>query len=814
MNETEIRIIIDHLLRQAGWRLPGDIAPNVRAGQRITGERSLEADYVLNDDKCFPLAVLEVKRSEIGALSGKEQAREYAKELKAPFVILSNGKEHYFWNMAKHHEPMLIKKLFRPDELKEQAENLSNARDFHSQIINEQYISNAQGENCPPHKRRKLRNYQIDAVKAVQSAAAAGRGAFLLEMATGTGKTLVAAAAIRLFLMTQNTRRVLFIVDRLELEDQAKQNFEWYFGNSWETVVYKEHLDDWNRAEVLVSTVQTLAAGDRYKSFSPLQFGLVIVDEAHRAISGRNARAVFDYFHAYKLGLTATPKDYMKNTAKSGISPREQDARKLRDTYHIFGCADGTPTFRYDLEQGAAENNLIMPRTIDVRTDVTTEMFSEKGFYFIADDDNDDENDNAKTEKGPYWKSDFEQMFFSDATNRVICRAIIENAMCDPLSGDVGKSIVYCVSQRHAEKITAILNELAAQQFPGVYQSDFAQQVTSNVKDAQDRARRFANNTLGGRTRALEGYDSTKTRVCVTVGMMTTGYDCPDILNICMLRPIFSPSEFIQIRGRGTRPHKFQYDGGGGDIRKADKDTFMLFDFFAVCEYFQTKDYDEQLSLTSSDESRGRDDNKKEITPPKDGVYGGPDEIKRKIEIVFGEGMRIDQKQNADADAEQKLLTDNELQQAVKEKRMSDVEFLCGKNHPKEIIDFLQRRAKQHSILTHRRVNIGEILMLIFDEITELESREEMMDKETEKFIAGLKSDDSDMTAAAAEIFKACLDDKEVMEIIENETFADLADNSVLSIETCGKVPREIRLSIVKYLKTKIDLDIYTQNAA
>ena len=814
MNETEIRIVIDRLLRQAGWRLPGDKAPNVRAGQRITGERNLEADYVLENDRRFPLAVLEAKRSEIGALSGKEQAREYAKKLKAPFVILSNGEEHYFWDIARH-EPLLIKTLPKPDELKERVEILSTARDFNSQTINEQYISSAQGENCPPYKRRKLRDYQVQAVQAVQNAAAVGERAFLLEMATGTGKTLVAAAAIRLFLMTGNARRVLFVVDRLELEDQAKQNFELYFGNSWQTAIYKEHRDDWNRAEVLVSTVQTFAAGNRYKNFSPFEFDLLIVDEAHRAISGRNARAVFDYFCAYKLGLTATPKDYIKNTAKSGITPREQEARKLRDTYHTFGCAGGIPTFRYDLEQGAAENNLIMPQTIDARTNVTTKIFSEKGFYFIADDNNDDESDNVQTEKGPYWKSDFEKMFFSDATNRAICRAIIENAMCDPLSSDVGKSIVYCVSQRHAEKITAILNELAAQQFPGVYQSDFAQQVTSNVADAQDRARRFANNTLGGRTRALEEYDSAKTRVCVTVGMMTTGYDCPDILNICMLRPIFSPSEFIQIRGRGTRPHKFQYDGGGGDIREADKNTFMLFDFFANCEYFETMDYNEKLSLTSRDES-GREGDKGESKPPEEhpdaAIYKGKDEILRILTVEFAQGMRIDNERNTSA--EQKLLEDEELRQAVKENRLDDAKSLCGKNHPKEIIDFLQGQATRHSRLTHRLVNVGEVLMLIFDEITELKNREEMMDEETEKFIPGLESDDAEIITAAAEIFKACLDDKEVMEIVENGTFADLADSSVLPPETCKKVPKEIRLSIVKYIKTEIDMDIYTQIAA
>ena len=814
MNETETRIVIDRLLRQAGWRLPGDEAPNVRAGQRISGERNLEADYVLEDNRRFPLAVLEAKRSDLGALSGKEQAREYAKSLKAPFVILSNGEEHYLWHIAKH-EPMLIEAMPTLDKLKKRHSILSTTQDFNSQTINENYIADAQGKSCPPHQRRILRDYQIQAVQAVQNAAATGGHAFLLEMATGTGKTLISAAAIRLFLATGHARRVLFIVDRLELEGQALRNFDLYFGNSNKTVIYKEHKDDWNHATVLVSTVQTLAADNCYKDFSPLDFDLVIVDEAHRAINGHSARAVFDYFCAYKLGLTATPRDYMSIETKSGASLKEQEARKLRDTYYTFGCPNGVPTFRYNLEQGAAENNLIMPHIIDARTSVTTEMLAERGFcFFDSDDDNADGSNDNKEEKGPYWRSDFERKFFSDATNRAICRTIIENAMCDPLSADVGKSIVYCISQRHAEKITAILNQLAAEIFPGIYQSDFAHQVTSNVQDAQEYTRRFAANNLGGKTRALEAYDSSKTRICVTVGMMTTGYDCPDILNICMLRPIFSPSEFIQIRGRGTRPHKFYYDGDG-KIRKEDKNTFKLFDFFANCEYFETTNYDEQLSLTSGGK-RNRDGDKGESKPPEEhpgaAIYEGEDEILRILTLKFAKGMRIDKARNMDA--EQKLLKDEELRRAVKENRLDEAESLCDKNRPKEIIDFLQRQATQHSILTHRRVNIVEILMLIFDEITELESREDMMDNETKKFIDELKSDDEKMTAAAAEIFKACLDDKEVMEIVENGRFAELANKPVLSTETCKKVPKEIRLNIVKYIKTEIDMDIYTQIAA
>jgi type I restriction enzyme R subunit len=125
--------------------------------------------------------------------------------------------------------------------------------------------------------------------------------------------------------------------------------------------------------------------------------------------------------------------------------------------------------------------------------------------------------------------------------------------------------------------------------FPGKYNSDFAVQVTSIIPEAQQFSISFANNNLNGHTRVLEGYISSKTRVCVTVGMMTTGYDCEDILNLCLMRPIFSPTDFIQIKGRGTRPYTFRHrkkENGHAEEDKAQKGTFKLFDFFATCEYF------------------------------------------------------------------------------------------------------------------------------------------------------------------------------------------------------------------------------------
>ena len=174
-------------------------------------------------------------------------------------------------------------------------------------------------------------------------------------MATGTGKTLTSAAVIKLFLRSGNARRVLFLVDRLELEDQAKKVFSKMLANDYQTVIYKENRDDWRRAEIVVTTVQSLLFNNKYQQlFSPTDFDLVISDEAHRSIGG-NARAVFDYFIGYKLGLTATPRDYLKKYVKSTSAtqdPREAERRLLLDTYRTFGCENSQPTFRYSLLDG------------------------------------------------------------------------------------------------------------------------------------------------------------------------------------------------------------------------------------------------------------------------------------------------------------------------------------------------------------------------------------------------------------------------------------------------------------------------------
>jgi type I restriction enzyme R subunit len=490
-----------------------------------------------------------------------------------------------------------------------------------------------------------LRPYQLDAIHAFQRAVKDGKDRFLFEMATGTGKTLTAGAVIKLLLRTGNAQRVLFLVDRLELEDQANKTFAALLSADFQTVIYKENRDDWRRAEIVITTVQSLLFNNKYQQlFSPTDFDLVISDEAHRSIGG-NARAVFDYFIGFKLGLTATPRDYLKkfDTANPTTrDPREFERRLLRDTYRTFGCEDSQPTFRYSLLDGVKDGYLINPIVVDARTEITTELLSEEGFVVAFTDDTGEDQQEA------FKQREFEKHFFAKATNLLLCKTFLENALRDPVSGEIGKSIIFAVSQDHAEKLTQILNQMADRMFPGKYQSDFAVQVTSRITDAQQFSINFRNNNLLGSANFLPAYKTSKARVCVTVGMMTTGYDCTDILNLGLFRPIFSPTDFIQIKGRGTRKHNFLeqlFDDILEDgVSQPQKTTYKLFDFFANCEYFEEEyNYDQVIKLPRPKGKGGTDGGEGPVVI--DGTYEhlGTDIIASVREEAIGyEGMKID----------------------------------------------------------------------------------------------------------------------------------------------------------------------------
>jgi len=658
------------------------------------------------------------------------------------------------------------------------------------------------------NKLRFLRPYQLKAIQALQRAVKDGKDRFLFEMATGTGKTLVAAAVVKLFLRSGNAKRVLFLVDRLELEDQAKKAFSGLLSADCQTVIYKENRDDWRRAEIVITTVQSLLFNNKYQSlFSPTDFDLVISDEAHRSIGG-NARAVFEYFIGYKLGLTATPKDYLKrfDKAKAGMKdPREYERRLLLDTYRTFGCEDSQPTFRYSLLDGVKDRYLVSPTVVHARSDITTALLSEQGFIVEFTDDQGEDQQEA------FKQSEFEKRFFSKATNQLLCKTFLENALRDPVSGEIGKSIVFAVSQNHAAKLTQYLNEIADLMFPGKYQSDFAVQVTSQIPDAQQFSINFSNNNLLGSANFLPTYRTSKARVCVTVGMMTTGYDCTDILNLGLLRPIFSPTDFIQIKGRGTRRHNFVEQLFDETLKAAvtepQKTTFKLFDFFATCEYFEEKfNYDQVIELPKPKGESGTGGGGGPVVTAGTYEHLGTDILASiKEEAIGFEGMKIDR---MFFEKFEETVRENDFIAASVEAGQWDrvIDYVNKEvfDKPEEYynLDKLRKAAA-----VDRRVTLREILEKIFGLIPRFKSKDELLEEEFAKFVANIKPEEAADIPAIKTYFKAYITSGRVRDIIDSRQFTDLATNPVFSTRDFKAVPARYRVLVPEYVKDYVSLN-------
>lgn len=837
--EAQARIKINQALQASGWRFfdapagPANIVlePKVKLtstdvnelGEDFENTQNGFIDFLLLDENGRPFVVLEAKAESKDPLIGKEQARKYAKSQNCRFVILSNGNLHYFWDLERGN-PAIVTAMPKPNSLLAAEKLIPNPKALVAEIVESDYIVLTQR---PGYKTeagwiqeqerdafvksnglRFLRQYQLKALHLLQKAVSEGSDRFLFEMATGTGKTLTSAAAIKLFLRTRNANRVLFLVDRLELEVQAKKAFDFLLRNDARTVIYKENRDDWRHAEIVVSTVQSFLFNNKYAAlFSPTDFDLVISDEAHRSIGG-NARAVFEYFTGYKLGLTATPRDYLKKFDKSTSSdPRENERRLLLDTYRTFGCEDGTPTFRYSLIDGVGEGFLINPTVVDARTKTTTKLLSDEGFVVNFTDENGEEQEEAFSQR------QFEKKFFSPETNRLLCKTFLENALMDPVSGELGKTIMFAVSQHHAGKLTQILNDMAEQIWPGQYQSDFAVQVTSAVPDAQQMTINFANNRLLGSGHVLPDYKTSKARICVTVAMMTTGYDCPDILNLCLLRPIFSATDFIQIKGRGTRKHEFTDDlldsKHRAEIGDQPKHQFKLFDFFANCEFFEEEfDYDQVLTLPTVTGDGGSDGYPGEGVTNVVYTHLGDDELTSVDAKTIGiRGMRIDRM--FFEQFEDRVKEDPQIIRHVEAGDWDKViEYVNNRliTNPEEPYSLAKLR---QAAAIDRRITLREILEKVFGLIPRFKTKDEILEEEFAKFVADYKPTEVTSLPAMKRYFKAYATSDKFRSIINDKDYGRLTTNPSFTTRDFRAVPELYRDVIPDYIKDYVPLNTF-----
>ena len=832
--EAKARIKINELFQNAGWRFFDDekgkanivLENNVKITKQAIDKFGNDfektekgfIDFLLLDEKGFPFVVLEAKSEDKDPLDGKEQARRYAQSQSARFIILSNGNLHYLWDLERGNPTVIITfptyeslkhfESFRPSFAALSEEKVESDYIVQTQNPNYQkdprWIDERQRPDFIKDQDLKfLRPYQLSAIHSLQGSAKKGNDRYLFEMATGTGKTLIAGGIIKLFLKSENAKRILFLVDRLELEDQAWKNFVRFLKKDFTCVIYKENKDDWRKAEIVVSTVQSLSFNNKYKKlFSPTDFDLLISDEAHRSIGG-NSRAVFEYFVGYKLGLTATPKDYLKNIDPRKISekdPRAWERRQLLDTYTTFGCASGEPTFRYSLLDGVKDDYLVNPIVADARTEITTELLSEKGYSLMV------ENEEGVEEEQTFFQKDFERKIFSEKTNQIFCKTFLENALKDPISGEIGKSIIFCVSRNHASKITQILNQFAAALWPDKYNSDFAVQVTSNIPDAKQFTINFSDksNNLNGHTKWFDGYKSSKTRICVTFGMMTTGYDCQDIMNLCLMRPIFSPTDFIQIKGRGTRKYTFTYKDVDGETAKIEKDTFKLFDYFANCEYFEEKyNYDQVLKLpikAGTGTGGGDGVNIDEVNIFK------LDPLKTFLETPIGlAGMKVDWK--FFDKFESVVKNDPVVKQKYDQGDVKGAEEYVKTEIFDKPEDYFNLDKLRKSVKADRRITLKEFIEKIFGGISKFKSKDELLEDEFEKFVVIYKPDNK-YALPIKNYLKAYITDSEIRDIVETKEYGRFATNPKVTMKDFREL-NGYREVVPEYVKDYVSINTF-----
>jgi len=551
--ESETRdAFIDLLLHEAGWTLDQPRDREYPVSGMPNGSSTGRIDYVLWGADGLPLAVVEAKRSRRSPLEGQEQARLYADALeqqvgRRPLIYYTNGYEHHLWDDASGYPPRQVSGFGTRDEL----ELLIQRRGTRRPLSGEPIDTDIAG-----------RHYQQRAIKAVGDAFDRRQRQALLVMATGTGKTRTAIALVKQLMDANWAKNVLFLADRQALVKQASNNFVALYPDSSPVNLLK---DRHGTGRVYLSTYQTMMGlinevDGGTRRFGAEFFDLIVIDEAHRSVYAKYGH-LFEHFDALLLGLTATPKDEVDH-----------------NTYRLFHLEDGVPTDAYGLDAAIADDYLVPPKGISVGT-----TFLRRGIRY--DQLTDAEKDQWDTldwgEDGPPDAIDADELnrflFNADTVDKVL--ALLMDSGHKVAGGDrLAKTIVFAANQRHAEFI--------AQRFDAGWPQlagQFARVITHGVTYADQLIEAF-------------GETESAPHIAVSVDMLDTGIDVPDVANLVFFKQVRSKTKFWQMIGRGTRLRPDLYGEG------QHKEDFYVFDFCGNLEFFSqdlpTAEGSTQKSLT------------------------------------------------------------------------------------------------------------------------------------------------------------------------------------------------------------------------
>ena len=530
------KIYIDTMLTDAGWTEGKDWLNEVELPGMPNKSEVGYADYVLYGDDGRPLAVVEAKRTCVDVSKARQQAKLYADLLekkyhRRPVIFLTNGFEtHIIDNLYPERKCAAIYS-------KRDLEKLFNLQTMRTSLKNIMVDRNIAG-----------RYYQEGAIKATCDAFARSRRKALLVMATGSGKTRTVIALCDVLLQHGWVKNILFLADRSSLVTQAKRSFVNLLPDLSVTNLCEEK--DNYTAHCVFSTYQTMynvidsVQDDEGKLFTCGHFDLVICDEAHRSVYNKY-RDIFNYFDAPLVGLTATPKDEID-----------------KNTYEIFELENGVPTYGYELAQAVKDGYLVDFLSVETKL-----KFIEQGIVYdeLSDADKQAYEDTFEDENGDLPEriasSALNEWIFNEDTIRQVLNTLMTNGLTIDYGSKLGKTIIFAKNHTHAEKILAVFHK----EYPHL--PGFAKVIDNYMTYAQS---------------AIDEFSDPKKlpQIAISVDMLDTGIDVPEVLNLVFFKKVMSKAKFWQMIGRGTRLCPGLLDG-------KDKDKFYIFDFCGNFEFFR-----------------------------------------------------------------------------------------------------------------------------------------------------------------------------------------------------------------------------------
>ena len=551
--------LIDQQLAQSGWNVKDptqvieefDILtalPQGVAEPRTPYEGHQFSDYVLLGKDRKPLAVVEAKKTSKDPAIGREQAKQYCYNIQKqlggelPFCFYSNGHDTYFWDL-ENYPPRKVVGFPTRDDLKRFAYIRRNRKPLTQEFINTSIAG---------------RDYQIRAIRSVLEGIEQQKRTFLLVMATGTGKTRTCIAMVDALMRAGHAEKILFLVDRIALREQALAAFKEHLPNEprWPNVGEKLLAKD---RRVYVATYPTMLniIRDESQHLSPHFFDFIVVDESHRSIYNTYGE-VLDYFKTITLGLTATPTDIIDH-----------------NTFQLFHCEDGLPTFAYTFEE--AVNNvppyLCNFQVMKIQTKFQMEGISKR--TISLEDQKKLILQGKEVEEINFEGSQLEKQVINKGTNTLIVREFMEESIKDANGVLPGKTIFFCSTKAHARRMEEIFDKL----YPH-HKGELAKVLVSDDPRVYGKGGlldQFTNNDMP--------------RVAISVDMLDTGIDVRELVNLVFAKPVYSYTKFWQMIGRGTR----LLETNKPKPWCLEKDGFLILDCWDNFEYFKLQPKGKEL---------------------------------------------------------------------------------------------------------------------------------------------------------------------------------------------------------------------------